>query len=148
MNQNYIDNFASNADIDIKQESKHDVIKKTQKVSKNDKVKANIVCDLCGQTFKNKAQMTNHVRVKHEKLKIFKCRDCDKRYPYQGGFKAHRLNCKGVKENRWIKTGKEPTCRHPDCVNIKDQKFTPVGLIKHIMNIHSAPTEHVSSLNI
>ena len=110
-----------------------------------------IVCDQCGKTFKDKEACKNHIRVQHEKKKIFKCRQCKKSYSYRGGLIDHKKICKGpIKENRWIFWGKggkhnSPKCIHPDCVGREDVTFTQAGLMKHIMSVHNAPTEFVST---
>ena len=124
-------------------------LKEKTKIGKKKKEKENLVCEHCGKNFQSREDWKMHIIVKHEKKKIFKCKLCNKSYPYRGGFIRHRKKCKGpLKENRWIFWGKggTPRCMHPDCVNREDMVFTPAGLFKHIINIHTAPTEFVSDL--
>ena len=95
INQNYISDYAPNADIDVKEENKSLGIKKTFKGGTQEKVKEDIVCDQCGKTFKDKKACKDHIRVQHEKKKIYKCRQCKKSYSYRGGLIDHRKICKG-----------------------------------------------------
>ena len=152
-NQNYTTDFTSNAGIEVKKEVKAVVIKKKgrPKIESTEKVKTAIVCDQCGGTFKKQDSLRDHIRVQHDKLKVFKCRDCKKSFSYRTGLRDHRMICKGpLKENRWIFYGKEgkPKCIHPDCKdkNADDVTFTPTGLMKHIIALHcDVPTEFVSN---
>ena len=140
--------FSPNVKIDIKSETNNgSVVKKSgakKKVLLN-KSKEEYVCDLCGKSFKLKDSLKNHVRVKHENKKIWKCRKCSKTYSYRRGLLEHKDKCKGP-ENRWILWGKNsnnPRCIHPDCLGKEDAKFKVVEIMRHILDIHTTPENSV-----
>ena len=143
-----IDHFAPNVAIDIKSETNDgSVVKKsgTKKKVLLSKSKEEYVCDLCGKSFKLKDSLKNHVRVKHENKKIWKCRKCSKTYSYRRGLLEHKDKCKGP-ENRWILWGKNsnnPRCIHPDCLGKEDAKFKVVEIMRHILEVHTTPENSV-----
>ena len=125
INQNYMTDYPPDVDIDIKQEIKLPGIKKIKNVNiqKAEKtVKKSRVCDQCGKTLGDKKSLEEHVRVQHEKKKIYKCRQCKKSYSYRGGLVDHRKICKGpIKENRWIFWGKEEGKNAPRVLPSQDE---------------------------
>lgn len=38
------------------------------------------MCDKCGKIFKERCQLQNHLRVAHDKLRLYLCSKCPKRY--------------------------------------------------------------------
>lgn len=46
-------------------------------------------CRMCGQTFLNKAEMGDHIKIAHAKVKPYKCSICDKRFTQLGGLQQH-----------------------------------------------------------
>ena len=140
--------FSPNVKIDIKSETNDGSVVKKSGAKKKvflSKSKEEYVCDLCGKSFKLKDSLKNHVRVKHENKKIWKCRKCSKTYSYRRGLLEHKDKCKGP-ENRWILWGKNsnnPRCIHPDCLGKEDAKFKVVEIMRHILEIHTTPENSV-----
>ena len=59
-------------------------------------------CDKCGETFRSKAGLVNHIKRLHEvssQKATFKCDSCEKIFQYQGNLVTHSKICEGSTVN-------------------------------------------------
>ena len=86
------DIFGETSDSDEKFTSKNQTQRKLEKELKI----SNHKCNSCGKSFKQKQNFTKHVKVIHEKVKLFACDPCSKSFGQKGNFERH---VKQVHEN-------------------------------------------------
>jgi hypothetical protein len=74
----------------------------------------------CGKRFVRSSHLSTHVRVLHEKIKLFKCTECPKTFGTKPALNVHLMSHSGERPYR---------CKHPGCERRFRQKM---HMLRHV----------------
>ena len=91
----------------------------------------NYRCEFCGKTYNIKRNFKDHMRIVHDKQKVF-CDQCEKSFSNQGHLNSHiKTKHEGIFDYK---------CEEPGC---NKACSTPYELKSHIERIHKGIKNHI-----